>query len=143
MRMNRLGLPTLLSALLLALPSAQAEVSATKLAQALGVTGLQVKSEAKRNPQQAHQDYLLNDASGNTVATVIVAPAASFADWKQVPGFQPVPGLGQEAYARPELNQLCARGGSAAACITLMPWAFPGNKVPDLEHRKAAVLSLL
>lgn len=140
MRMNRLCLSM---ALLMSLPMAHAEVSAGKLAQALGVSGLQVKLEPKRRPQQPHQDYLLTDAAGSVVATVILAPATSFADWQQLPGFQPIQGLGQEAYARPELDQLCGRSSGAAACITLMPGAFPASKKPSLEQRKTALLSLL
>lgn len=139
MRVTRLCLPM---ALLMGLSMARAEVSANKLAQALGVAGLKVKLEPKLRPQQVHQDYVLTDAAGNEVATVILAPAASFADWQQLPGYQPIQGLGQEAYARPELDQLCGRSRAAAACITLMPGAFAAGKKPSLDQRKAALLSL-
>ncbi|MBW8843623.1 MAG: hypothetical protein JF607_01440 [Burkholderiales bacterium] len=141
MRPNRLCLSL---ALLLSWPLAHADgVSADKLAQALGVPGLQVKAVPKRRPQQVQQDYAVTDRAGNDIASVMQAPPASFSDWKQVPGFEPVPGLGQEAFARPEIDQLCARGANASACLTLMPGAFPVNKKPSLQQRKAALQTLI
>lgn len=141
MRLNRLCLSL---ALLLALPLAQAEgVSSEKLAQALGVPGLQVKAVPKRRAAQPHQDYAITDSAGKDIASVIQAPAASFSDWKQVPDFKPLAGLGQEAYERPEIGQTCARGAQQAACLTLMPGAFPAGKKPSPQQIKAALQTMI
>ncbi|MCE4537093.1 hypothetical protein LXT12_07505 [Pelomonas sp. P7] len=146
MRLKRLCLPLALPmALLLALPPAQADAvtAAAKLSQALGVPGLQVKAVPKRRAAQVHQDYAVTDGSGKDIASIIQAPAASFSDWKQVPDFQALTGVGQEAYARPEIDQLCARSATGAACLTLVPGAFPAGKKPSLEQRKAALAALI
>jgi hypothetical protein len=133
-----------LLALLLALPQAQAEgVSSDKLAQALGVPGLQVKAVPKRRAAQPHQDYAVTDSKGEAIASIIQAPAASFSDWKQVPDFKPLAGIGQEAYERPEIGQTCARGAQQAACLTLMPGAFPAGKKPSAQQIKAALQTLI
>ena len=139
MRLIRYGLPL---AALLSLPLAtQAQgVSAEKLSQALGTPGLQVKAVPKRRAQQVHQDYDVVDSAGNDVATVTTAPPATFSDWKQVPGFDPLPGVGQEAYHRPGMDQVCARSAKAAACLTPMPGTA---KKPSQQQLKAALQTLI
>ncbi len=142
MRMQALSLST---ALLLTLPfAAQAqEVSASHLSQALGMPGLQVKAVPKRRPQQVQQDYDVTDAAGKDIATVTTAAPAVFAEWKQMPGFEPVTGVGQEAYWRPGVDQLCARGAKASACVTLMPMAFPKDKKPTMAQLKAVLQGVI
>lgn len=133
-----------LLALAIASPFAQADdVSADKLAQALGVPGLQVKAVPKRRPQQVNQDYAVSNSKGEAIAAIIQAPPASFADWKQLPDFKTLSGLGQEAYERPEMSQTCARGTKYAACLTLMPGAFPAGKQPSQQQIKAALTTLI
>ena len=133
-----------LAALLATSPLACADdVSASQLAQAMGLSGLQVKAVPKRRPQQLHQDYEINNAKGDTLFFVIQAPPAMFAEWKQIPDFEPVSGLGQEAYLRPGMDQVCARGPRHAACVTLMPMApFPSGK-PSVQQIKAALATLI
>ena len=134
----------LLATLLAASPLAQADdVSADKLAKAIGTADLRVKVVPKRRPQQVHQDYEINNAKGDTLFFVIQAPPAMFAEWKQVPGFTPFSGLGQEAYERSGMDQFCARGTRYAACVTLMPMApFPAGK-PSPQQIKAALATLI
>lgn len=134
-----------LAALLALSPLAQADdVSADKLAKAIGVPELRVHVVPKRQPQQVHQDYELNNAKGDTLFFVIQAPPAYYAEWKKVPGFEAVSGVGQEAFQRPGMDQFCARGARYSACVTLMPMApFPGGKKPSPEQIKAALATLL
>lgn len=136
------ALPLAALAAMLSLPlAAQAQsVSAEKLSQALGTPGLQVKAVTKRRAQQVHQDYDIVDSAGNDIATVTTAPPASFADWKQVPEHEQLPGVGQEAYRRPGMDQVCARSAKAAACLT----PFPGApRKPSLQQLQAALATLI
>jgi hypothetical protein len=144
LRMPKIRTALWLAALLAASPLAQADdVSADKLAKAIGVADLQVKVVPKRRPQQIYQDYEINNAKGDTLFFVIQAPPSMFAEWKQVPDFAPISGLGQEAYERPGMDQFCARGARYAACVTLMPMApFPAGK-PSPQQIKAALATLL
>ncbi|MEO6281599.1 hypothetical protein [Roseateles sp.] len=145
MRLIRYALPL---AALLALPlpfaaHAQSAVSAEKLSQALDTPGLQVKAVSKRRAAQMHQDYDVVDSAGKDMATVTEAPPSMFSEWKQVPDFEPLPGVGQEAYIRPRMDQVCARSARASACLTLMPMAFAKDKKPTVEQLKAALATLL
>jgi hypothetical protein len=118
-------------------------VSAGPLSQALCTRGLQVKAVAKRRPQHAHQDYDITDAADRDIATVTAGPPSMFKQRKEVLGFDPVPGLGQEAFWRPGVDQLCARGAKTAACLTLMPMAFPKDRKSTMPQPKAALQGLI
>ncbi|MFG6412645.1 hypothetical protein ACG02S_01910 [Roseateles sp. DC23W] len=142
MRLMRSGLPLVL---LLSLPmGAQAQaVSAEKLSQALGTPGLKATLAPKFRPEQVHQDYDIVDSAGKDMATVTTAPPAYFAEWQKLPGFEPLPGVGQQAFVRPRIDQVCGRSARAAACVTLMPMAFPKDKKPTLPQLQAALATLL
>lgn len=143
--MSQLRTALWLATLLTLSPLAQAsDVSADKLSKAIGVPDLHLKVVPKRQPQQPHQDYELNNAKGDSLFFVIQGPPSLYDEWKLVPGFERFSGVGQEAFERPRMDQYCARGARHAACVTLMPMApFPGGKKPTPQQIKAALATVI
>lgn len=108
---------TALSATLLGLPLAQAgELSNAQVEKILGVTGV---THAPSKALAIDLEY--RDAAGQKLFTLRLSEPAIYETWKAgAKRAEPVAGLGQDAFAQPTLQSVCARTATTAVCANAL-----------------------
>lgn len=119
------------------------EIADAVVEKTLGVSGVQHTTKTQTKYGMSYSDHEYKDAKGQTLVLVRLATAEQYGLWKQTAGTdaEPVAGLGTDAFRYKTLKGVCAKSGSAAACVT-PDFLLKTPKITD-AHLQALVKAAL